>query len=85
MDFKEKMKGFYEKQAFRTKLNLIISDDIYQERIDICKSCEQFVEWSSQCKVCGCIMKLKARLAGRDCPEGKWLSTIDKSDMIEKP
>lgn len=85
MNFKEKMKGFYEKQALRAKQNFIISDEQFQERIEICKTCEHFVDWSSQCKVCGCIMNLKARLAGRDCPEGKWLSTVDKSGMIEKP
>ena len=41
-------------------------------RYEICKSCPFFVSASTQCKKCGCIMKLKTKLAKAECPEHKW-------------
>ena len=44
----------------------------YQERISICNSCPHFRKSLSQCKKCGCFMKVKAKIAFTRCPIGKW-------------
>jgi hypothetical protein len=46
--------------------------DIAQERMAICRECPQFIAVSSQCKECGCIMKLKTKLPNAECPLHKW-------------
>lgn len=44
----------------------------YKERIDICRKCDQLNPILVQCKVCGCLLHLKARMQDQDCPKGKW-------------
>jgi Family of unknown function (DUF6171) len=39
-------------------------------RLNICQGCESFKE--GRCMLCGCFMKLKARLSTGSCPSGKW-------------
>jgi hypothetical protein len=39
-------------------------------RLDICQGCENFKE--GRCMLCGCFMKLKAKLSTGSCPVGKW-------------
>jgi hypothetical protein len=46
--------------------------NIQSERFSICKSCPELIKLTSQCKKCGCIMKLKTKLAQATCPIGKW-------------
>ena len=43
---------------------------LFQERMNICKSCEhlQF----NFCMKCGCLMPFKTRLKSSSCPIGKW-------------
>lgn len=48
------------------------SDEKQQERMSICELCPRFVKLTSQCLECGCIMKLKTKLAAATCPLGKW-------------
>lgn len=48
------------------------SGEVHKERYDICKSCPELIRSTSQCKQCGCIMKLKTRLQKATCPLGKW-------------
>lgn len=42
------------------------------ERFDICKSCPELIHITSQCKQCGCFMKIKTTLEAAVCPLGKW-------------
>ena len=49
-----------------------VSDDIQKNRFDICKACPELIKMTSQCKKCGCIMKLKTKLEKATCPIGKW-------------
>jgi hypothetical protein len=39
-------------------------------RLEICFSCENFKD--GRCMLCGCFMKLKAKLSTGSCPVGKW-------------
>ena len=42
------------------------------ERLEICKSCEHYLSFTGQCKVCMCFMRIKTALPFAECPKGKW-------------
>jgi hypothetical protein len=46
--------------------------EIAKDRLDICKTCEQYVEATTQCKECWCFMSAKTLWPSADCPLGKW-------------
>jgi hypothetical protein len=48
------------------------TEDVAKSRIDICKTCPEFVKASSQCKKCGCFMSMKTKMEMAKCPIGKW-------------
>ena len=56
----------------RIKQAIIHDKEIIKKRLDICSKCEFFISPTSQCRKCGCFMKVKARLANQSCPVGKW-------------
>ena len=58
-----------------------VPDEVYQDRISICKSCVYYFKPTGTCKDCGCFMKLKARLAPMSCGQKKWQKTTE----IETP
>jgi len=43
-----------------------------EDRLAICKACDHLRLPGWQCKVCGCLMQLKARIPMAKCPLGKW-------------
>jgi len=49
-----------------------VSKEQAEERFNICKTCPFLIPLTSQCKKCGCMMKLKTKLLKAECPEGKW-------------
>ena len=49
-----------------------VSEDISSARYAICESCPSLLRITSQCKECGCFMKLKTKLPAAACPLGKW-------------
>lgn len=49
-----------------------VETEIFEKRFDICKSCPELIQITSQCKKCGCLMKAKAKLPNASCPLGKW-------------
>lgn len=51
-----------------------VEQEIAKERLDICNGCERFIKATTQCKECGCIMKLKTKLPNASCPLNKWES-----------
>jgi hypothetical protein len=48
------------------------TDEIANQRYDICKACPEFINMTKQCKKCGCFMSLKVKLADAACPIDKW-------------
>ena len=60
-----------------------VSDEVYKDRIAICKSCNKYLSLLGNCKICGCFMKVKARLASMECADKpkKW----QKTSKIETP
>lgn len=51
--------------------------EVSQKRLDICKECPRFIKTTTQCKECGCIMRLKTKLPNASCPLGKWGTEIN--------
>ena len=47
-----------------------VSDSLYEERLQICKECEMFLE--AMCRSCGCYVELRAATAKNTCPKKKW-------------
>lgn len=48
------------------------TSEVSEERLSICKSCPELIKLTTQCKKCGCFMKLKTKLSEATCPLGKW-------------
>jgi hypothetical protein len=51
------------------------TDEIAEQRYDVCKACPELIKLTKQCKKCGCFMSLKVKLAEAACPIGKWEAT----------
>jgi hypothetical protein len=49
---------------------VLVSQKIASDRFSICLSCENLHE--ERCKLCGCFMEKKTKLALATCPESKW-------------
>lgn len=52
-----------------------VSEEIRNERYDICKACPMFIEDSKRCSECGCFMEAKTWVGGNPdalCPLKKW-------------
>tara|TARA_R110000824_G_scaffold260351_1_gene449000 strand:+ start:1355 stop:1768 length:414 start_codon:yes stop_codon:yes gene_type:complete len=58
-----------------------VPDNIYEDRIAICKSCEFYFKPTGNCKICKCFMSLKARLAPLSCPKLFW----NKTTAVKEP
>tara|TARA_Y100000401_G_scaffold19680_1_gene13213 strand:- start:42 stop:440 length:399 start_codon:yes stop_codon:yes gene_type:complete len=58
-----------------------VPNNVYEDRLEICKSCVYYFKPTGTCKRCLCFMKLKCRLAPMECPQGYWQKTTD----IETP
>lgn len=47
------------------------AEEVSKERMEICRSCENLTKLDF-CKMCGCQMNIKTKLARMTCPIGKW-------------
>ena len=61
-------------ERYRWLKNQVRTMSKYTDRINVCYPCPQSERkiLGLFCKVCGCNMKLKARMDGEKCPLGKW-------------
>jgi hypothetical protein len=59
-----------------------VSDEIYKDRIAICKECIYYKKLLGNCSVCKCFMKIKARIAPMECPQSYWAKT---TEVIKAP
>lgn len=64
------------KKALRSEA-LLVSDQVYNERLSECHKCEYFDPEQTRCRQCGCFLEQKARFALDSCPVHKW----DESDI----
>lgn len=51
---------------------LTVSQETVDIRLRTCHECDFFDPNFGQCKVCSCIVSLKAQLATEKCPKGRW-------------
>ena len=58
-----------------------VPNEVYEDRLAICKECIYYFKPTGTCKDCGCFMKIKARLAPMECSQKKW----QKTTKIETP
>ena len=61
----EYFKNLYDYIA-RLDEDVNVSDVVYEERLGICKECDNLV--SGMCKICGCYVELRAVMAVKSCP-----------------
>lgn len=47
-----------------------VSKTVYQERLEICETCQERI--GNRCRKCGCKLSLKARGRAFQCPLGRW-------------
>tara|TARA_R110000824_G_scaffold295738_4_gene484041 strand:- start:268 stop:678 length:411 start_codon:yes stop_codon:yes gene_type:complete len=59
-----------------------VPDEIYKDRIAICKECVYYSKPLGQCKRCLCFMKIKARISSQSCPQKYWSKT---SEVMKAP
>jgi len=75
--------------------NFFVEEEIYEKRIAICKECIYYSKILGNCKICGCFMKIKARISNQHCPkyywtmhdfgmDGKNLSKDPPADLIDE-
>jgi len=62
-----------------------VPKEIYEDRINICKSCVYYFKPSGQCKRCLCFMKVKSRIATQECPQKYWEKTTEVEKTSEIP
>lgn len=48
------------------------SDEVESTRFSLCADCPELIKLTSQCKQCGCFMKVKVKIKNATCPLGKW-------------
>jgi NAD-dependent dihydropyrimidine dehydrogenase PreA subunit len=58
-----------------------VPNNVYEDRIAICKNCVYYSKTLGQCKRCLCFVKIKARIAPMECPQKYW----GKSLVMEAP
>ena len=59
-----------------------VPDEIYEERMAICKECIYYFKPTGNCKRCLCFMKIKSRISSQSCPQKYWDKT---SEVIKAP
>jgi hypothetical protein len=72
LDDGEITKIFDEK--FKVKSVKLVTEDLYQSRLAICSLCD-YLDYGTTCRQCGCLIQIKAKLAGAYCPypnDPKW-------------
>ena len=59
-------------RSLGTKSMKLASDVEIEKRISICESCEFYIKSTTNCKKCGCFMKIKTKFKAMSCPIQKW-------------
>ena len=62
-----------------------VPNEIYEDRMAICKECTYYFKLTGSCKVCKCFMRVKARIAPMECPKKYWSKTTEMKAPDELP
>jgi hypothetical protein len=68
------MAGRFTKSAFNHAKDGFkkVDEETFNQRLEICKSCEFFNSESIRCGKCGCFLNIKASWNSEKCPIDKW-------------
>lgn len=76
-------KGKYDFLLFR---KLFVTKEVREERLAICRSCENHK--LGICVLCGCVVKAKVSVASTECPDDppKWIEVkdLDKVQIVNE-
>jgi hypothetical protein len=50
----------------------LATQELAQQRLEICKACPELIKLTTQCKKCGCFMSAKTKMEAAKCPLEKW-------------
>lgn len=56
---------------------LLVSDEIKENRMQICRECDHYDSEQIRCKECGCMLEYKTRFSLDSCPLKKWEESSD--------
>ena len=62
-----------------------VPNEVYEDRMAICKECVYYSKLLGQCKRCLCFMKIKARIAPMECPQKYWEKTTEMEAPDDLP
>ena len=65
--------------------NFFVKEEVYQDRISICKECVYYFKPTGSCKICLCFMSIKARLGNQECPQKYWSKTSEIDKDVDIP
>lgn len=51
----------------KTHDDRVVDDSTYQQRLSACRTCTH-LQYGTTCSFCGCLVALRAKLAGKSCP-----------------
>jgi len=54
-----------------------VNKEVYKERLDICRGCDEYFKPTGSCKLCGCFVRIKASMGIMECADNpkKWIAT----------
>jgi len=67
--------------AINSENSLFATEEIINERMDICRSCEYYDAKQVRCRRCGCFLKQKVRFIFDSCPLSKW--TVSDENWLD--
>jgi len=70
-DYKKKL-GTTRPWDLLNRTTAYATEEVAQNRWSICEGCPRLLKATSQCKECGCFMKIKVKLEDAVCPLKKW-------------
>ncbi len=62
-----------------------VPNEVYEDRIAICKECTHYFRLTGNCLKCGCFVKVKSRISVMSCPINKWTKTTEVEIPKELP
>ena len=62
-----------------------VPNNVYEDRMAICKECVYYSKALGQCKRCLCFMKIKARIAPMECPQKYWSKSTEVTAPDDLP
>jgi hypothetical protein len=55
-----------------TETTIYATDQLKQQRLDTCKTCEYYHQQQNRCRHCGCWLDHKVKFVVSSCPIDKW-------------